>query len=118
MFFPQRLLLITMSALILVSSHVQAQDNRYLNIQQASHISAGWVAFSNGGLYQCRFSSTNINAAPSCVLATGLPALTQRVSLLWAEGDTAWVSYTDGLVYGCRTLKNKAPVCSAASGLP
>lgn len=108
-------LFVSIFVLLTFSSSALAQDNRYYNIQQATHISAGWVAYSNGELYQCRFSATK---APSCVQATGLPSSMQTVSLLWADGDEAWVSYTDGLVYGCRSKGKNAPRCLVASGLP
>jgi|GEM_PF-1674029 len=103
------------ACLLILSSSLAAQENRYLNIQEATHISAGWVAYTNGELYQCHLSATE---APSCIQAIGLPSAMQSVSLLWAEGDEAWVSYTDGQVYGCRSQRNKAPRCLVAGGLP
>jgi hypothetical protein len=115
MTFQKQFLLAIISALLIASNTVQAQDNRYFNIQQATHISAGWVAYSNGELYQCRLSAIK---APSCVQAIGLPSSMQSVSLLWAEGHEAWVSYTDGQVYGCRSQQKKAPRCLVAGGLP
>lgn len=102
-------------SLLLFSAYLPAQDNRYFNIQQATHISAGWIAYTNGELYQCRLKKTK---APSCLQATGLPSAMQSVSLLWADGDEAWVSYTDGQVYGCRSQLDKAPRCLVAGGLP
>lgn len=103
------------SLLLCLSSGLSAQDLRYQNIHQATHISGGWVAYSNGELYQCTLPASK--KAPSCALASGLPSVIQTVALLWADGDEAWVTYTDGQVYGCRA-KNKAPVCMPATGLP
>jgi len=108
-------LTLTTSILLALSASSSAEDKFYDNIYQATHISAGWVAYSNGELYQCRFSATK---APSCIQATGLPSSIQSVSLLWAEGDEAWVSYTDGQVYGCRSQSGKTPRCLVAEGLP
>jgi len=114
----KRLIIFPSACLLILSTSLAAQDNRYFNIQQATHISAGWVAYSNGELYQCHFSKANKTEAPHCIKATGLPSSIQSVSLLWAEGNEAWVSYTDGQVYGCRSQRGKAPRCMVAGGLP
>jgi hypothetical protein len=105
----------TSALLFFISGTLSAQDNRYSNIQQATHISGGWVAYSNGELYRCSFSAST--KAPSCVLASGLPSDLQSVSVLWADGDKAWVAYTDGQVYGCHSQRKK-PICLPATGLP
>ena len=106
------------SLLLTLSVNTSADDKRYLNINHATHISAGWIAYNNGELYQCHFSQTDKSDSPSCIQAKGLPSLMQTVDLLWAEGNEAWVSYTNGIVYGCHSKALKAPVCTQASGLP
>jgi len=118
--------LLSVSVLLLVIASTRqlvqaAPDKRYMNIQQVSHLSDGWVAYSNGDLYKCRYADMNDNRAPNCVLVTGLPASMHSVSSLWGEGDHAWVTYTDGEVYGCRfhsASQQDAPYCLPAQGLP
>lgn len=113
------LILIT-TMLFFFSNGLSAQDKRYFNIQQVTHISGGWVAYSNGELYRCAFPQTNKKGGPACVLAAGLPSDGQSVSTLWAEENEAWVVYTDGQVYGCQqqSSQQKSPVCMPAQGLP
>ena len=98
-----------------------APDKRYMNIQQVTHLRDGWVAFSNGDLYKCKYADSKAKRVPNCVLATGLPTSMHSVSSLWGEGNQAWVTYTDGKVYGCRdrgTSPQEAPICQPAKGLP
>jgi len=110
--------------LVIASTRQFAQatpGKRYMNIQQVSHLSDGWVAYSNGDLYKCHYADMTDNRPPTCVLATGLPASMHSVSALWGAGDRAWVTYTDGEVYGCRyhgASLNEAPYCLPAQGLP
>ena len=57
--------------LLTLSSYSFAEDKRYQNIYQATHISAGWVAYSNGELYRCEFLTSDKRKAPNCIQATG-----------------------------------------------
>jgi len=113
--------IIICSLTFLVSSELLAQDKRYMNIHQVTHISGGWVAYSNGELYKCRFQKPGTKGSPDCILASGLPSNMQTVSTLWGENNEAWVAYTDGQVYGCRYRskpQHEAAICMPASGLP
>lgn len=104
-----------------LSSNLPAQDKRYFNLHQVTHINGGWIAFSNGELYQCQFPEHEGQGAPHCTLASGLPSNMQTVSALWAEGGQAWVAYTDGQVYGCQYQPKRdksGPICMPATGLP
>jgi len=113
---PKSHFILITSLLLILSSGLSAQDLRYQNIHQATHVSSGWIAYSNGELFKCTLPISG-KKAPSCALTTGLPSGMQTVSLLWADGDVAWVTYTDGQLYGCRS-QHKAPVCMPATGLP
>lgn len=115
--------LCTVLSLLLLTSSTPAhsQEKRYLNFHHATHISGGWVAFSNGSLYACQFSKEPRQQAPTCVEAVGLPSRMQSVSTLWGERNSAWVAYSDGRVYGCHysmTPVDSEPRCLPASGLP
>ena len=114
----RRFLYLTLTTLLCVSAFAQAQDNRYYNIQQATHISDGWIGYSNGELYHCQLAEDAKVDKASCLKATGLPTSLHSIELLSANGNQAWVSYSNGNIYGCQTVTTGAAHCVQAAGLP
>lgn len=115
------ILIITLS----ISAIAFADDrtHRHLNLHHATHLSGGWVAFSNGSLYECVLNPKNAFDGAQCKEATGIPAAMQKVTALWGEPGIAWVAYSDGQIYACRSPSKEAnryvgPRCLAARGIP
>ena len=112
-------LLVITSLLTVNSAMSSAQERRYTQLHQITHLSGGWVAFSNGELYMCHFQSPDSN--PKCIAASGLPIRLHTATALWADSNRAWVAYSDGVVYGCEYLSDRSGdtiTCRAADGLP
>ena len=103
-------------------SFVAAQNTRYLNLHHATHLSGGWVAFSNGSLYECVYDANDEAEEPQCREATGIPANMQKVTALWGAPGQAWVAYSDGHVYACSSpsevTRYQRPNCKVARGVP
>ena len=120
MVFPSTKVTIALLLTCFVINPIWAQTKKKITLQTPTHISAGWVALSDGTLFKCAIISSPA-ASAKCTQAVGLPDAS-RIEQLWGDKEYAWVTMSNGFVYGCHARfkslkKREAPSCVFAEDL-